>query len=36
MYKFTNEQLAEIKTLKSIDELKAFLAKENITLTDNK
>ena len=35
MKNLTNEQLTEIKNLKSIDELKAFLTKENITLTDN-
>ena len=34
MNKFTNEQLTKMKSLKSIDELKAFLTKENITLTD--
>ena len=34
MNKFTNEQLVEIKTLKSIEDFKTFLTKENITLTD--
>ena len=34
MNKFTHAQLTEIKALKSIDELKSFLTKENITLTD--
>jgi hypothetical protein len=34
MNKLTNEQLTELKNLKSIDELKEFLTKENITLTD--
>jgi hypothetical protein len=34
MNKLTNEQLNELKNLKSIDELKEFLTKENITLTD--
>ena len=34
MNKLTTEQLTEMKSLKSIDELEAFLIKENITLTD--
>ena len=34
MNKFTNEQLVEIKNLNSADDLKVFLTKENITLTD--
>ena len=34
MNQLTNKQLTELKTLKSIDELKSFLNKENITLTD--
>ena len=34
MNKFTNEQLVEMKALKSMAELETFLNKENITLTD--
>ena len=34
MNKLTNEQLTELKNFKSIDELKVFLTKENITFTD--
>ena len=33
MNKFTDEQIIELKNLKSIDELNSFLTKENITLT---
>ena len=34
MNKFTDAQLIEIKTLKSMEEFKEFLSKENIMLTD--